>query len=96
MDKELLAEYGKGIIALSGCPSGEMHKLLNEGREDEAPPSDDAVAAGPADACEQPEDRPEDDEREQDVQALRERVEEVPHDRAEDDLREDQIGRAHV
>jgi DNA polymerase-3 subunit alpha len=36
MDKELLAEYGKGIIALSGCPSGEMHKLLNEDREDEA------------------------------------------------------------
>ncbi len=36
MDKELLAEYGKGIIALSGCPSGEMHRLLSEGREDEA------------------------------------------------------------
>ncbi len=36
MDKELLAEYGKGIIALSGCPSGEMHKLLSQDREDEA------------------------------------------------------------
>ncbi len=36
MDKELLAEYGKGIIALSGCPSGEMHKLLVEDRHDEA------------------------------------------------------------
>ena len=36
MDKELLAEYGKGIIALSGCPSGEMHKLLNEDRTEDA------------------------------------------------------------
>jgi len=36
MDKELLAEYGKGLIALSGCPSGEMHRLLNEDRYDEA------------------------------------------------------------
>ncbi|MDP9237440.1 MAG: DNA polymerase III subunit alpha [Chloroflexota bacterium] len=36
MDKELLAAHGKGIIALSGCPSGEMHKLLLEDRYDEA------------------------------------------------------------
>lgn len=36
MDKELLAEYGKGIIALSGCPSGEMHRLLSEERHDDA------------------------------------------------------------
>jgi DNA polymerase-3 subunit alpha len=36
MDKELLAEHGKGIIALSGCPSGEMHRLLSEGREEDA------------------------------------------------------------
>ena len=36
MDKELLAEHGKGIIALSGCPSGEMHRLLAEGRYDDA------------------------------------------------------------
>ncbi len=36
MDKELLAEYGKGLVALSGCPSGEMHRLLAEDRYDEA------------------------------------------------------------
>jgi DNA polymerase-3 subunit alpha len=36
MDKELLAEHGKGIIALSGCPSGEMHRLLSEERFDDA------------------------------------------------------------
>jgi DNA polymerase-3 subunit alpha len=36
MDKELLAEYGKGIIALSGCPSGEMHRLLSEERHEDA------------------------------------------------------------
>ncbi len=36
MDKELLAEYGKGLIALSGCPSGEMHRLLADGRDDDA------------------------------------------------------------
>jgi len=36
MDKELLAEHGKGIIALSGCPSGEMHRLLAEERHDDA------------------------------------------------------------
>jgi len=36
MDKELLAEYGKGIIALSGCPSGEMHRMLVEDRYDDA------------------------------------------------------------
>ncbi|MEX2246368.1 MAG: DNA polymerase III subunit alpha [Dehalococcoidia bacterium] len=36
MDKELLTEYGKGIIALSGCPSGEMFRLLSEERHDDA------------------------------------------------------------
>jgi DNA polymerase-3 subunit alpha len=36
MDKELLAQYGKGIIALSGCPSGEMHRMLAEERIDDA------------------------------------------------------------
>ncbi|MDE3095257.1 MAG: DNA polymerase III subunit alpha [Chloroflexota bacterium] len=36
MDKELLAQYGKGLIALSGCPSGEMHRLLSEERHDDA------------------------------------------------------------
>ncbi|MGH2585235.1 MAG: DNA polymerase III subunit alpha, partial [Dehalococcoidia bacterium] len=36
MDRELLAEYGKGLIALSGCPSGEVFKALLEDRIDDA------------------------------------------------------------
>jgi DNA polymerase-3 subunit alpha len=36
MDKELLAMHGKGLIALSGCPSGEMHRLLARDEFDEA------------------------------------------------------------
>ncbi len=36
MDREILAEYGEGIIALSGCPSGEMHRLILDGRLDDA------------------------------------------------------------
>ena len=36
MDRELLAEHGEGIIALSGCPSGELHRLILDGRVDEA------------------------------------------------------------
>jgi DNA polymerase III subunit alpha len=36
MDRDILAEHGAGLIALSGCPSGEMHRLLLEGRVDEA------------------------------------------------------------
>jgi len=36
MDKELLAEHGKGVIALSGCASGEMHRLLAEERHEDA------------------------------------------------------------
>ena len=36
MDKELLAAHGKGLIALSGCPSGEMHRLLARDEFDEA------------------------------------------------------------
>lgn len=36
MDRELLAEHGEGIIALSGCPSGELHRLILDGRLDEA------------------------------------------------------------
>jgi len=36
MDKELLAAHGKGLIALSGCASGEMHRLLAEERHDDA------------------------------------------------------------
>ena len=45
------------------------------------------VGPGPPDRGEEPEDRTEDDEREQDVaRRLREQVEQVSHDRAEDDL----------
>jgi DNA polymerase III subunit alpha len=36
MDRELLAEYGKGLIALSGCPSGEVFKALLDDRIDDA------------------------------------------------------------
>ena len=36
MDRELLEQYGEGIIALSGCNSGEMHRYLLDGRKDEA------------------------------------------------------------
>ena len=36
MDREVLAEHGEGIIALSGCPSGELHRLILNGRLDEA------------------------------------------------------------
>src|SRR5688572_28013874 len=36
MDRELLAQHGEGIIALSGCPSGELHRLVLEGFIDEA------------------------------------------------------------
>src|SRR3990170_6812262 len=36
MDRELLAQHGEGIIVLSGCPSGEVHRLILEGRLDEA------------------------------------------------------------
>ena len=28
MDRELLETYGKGIIATTGCPSGEVQRLL--------------------------------------------------------------------
>ena len=28
VDRELLAEYSDGVIALSGCPSGELHRAL--------------------------------------------------------------------
>ncbi|MQA04676.1 MAG: DNA polymerase III subunit alpha [Streptosporangiales bacterium] len=31
MDKELLAEYGSGIIATTGCPSSEIQTLLRQG-----------------------------------------------------------------
>ncbi len=36
MDRELLEQYGEGIIALSGCNSGEIHRLLMDGRRDDA------------------------------------------------------------
>ena len=36
MDRELLEEHGEGIIALSGCNSGELHRLLLDGRRDDA------------------------------------------------------------
>ncbi|MDQ3095665.1 MAG: DNA polymerase III subunit alpha, partial [Actinomycetota bacterium] len=32
MDRELLERYGKGIIATTGCPSGEVQTLLRLGR----------------------------------------------------------------
>ena len=31
MDKELLATYGSGLIATTGCPSGEIQTLLRQG-----------------------------------------------------------------
>ncbi len=36
MDRELLEAHGSGIIALSGCNSSEMHRLLMDGRRDDA------------------------------------------------------------
>ncbi|MFP5020531.1 DNA polymerase III subunit alpha [Pseudonocardia phyllosphaerae] len=30
MDRELLAQYGKGLIATTGCPSGEVARLLQQ------------------------------------------------------------------
>jgi DNA polymerase-3 subunit alpha len=36
MDRELLAEYGKGLIATTGCPSGEVQTRLRLGQYDEA------------------------------------------------------------
>jgi DNA polymerase-3 subunit alpha len=36
MDRELLQQHGEGIIVLSGCPSGELHRLILDGRIDEA------------------------------------------------------------
>jgi DNA polymerase-3 subunit alpha len=36
MDDELLAEYGKGIIATTGCPSGAVQTRLRLGQFDEA------------------------------------------------------------
>jgi len=36
MDRELLAEHGAGLIATTGCPSGEVQTLLRLGRYDDA------------------------------------------------------------
>ena len=36
IDHDLLAGHSAGIIALSGCPSGELHKALGEDRWDDA------------------------------------------------------------
>ncbi|MDQ2850307.1 MAG: DNA polymerase III subunit alpha, partial [Actinomycetota bacterium] len=36
MDRELLAQYGRGIIATTGCPSGEVQTRLRLGQYDEA------------------------------------------------------------
>jgi DNA polymerase-3 subunit alpha len=35
-DRELLETYGKGLIATTGCPSGEVNRLLQQGRYAEA------------------------------------------------------------
>src|SRR3990170_3665179 len=36
MDRELLQRYGKGVIATTGCPSGEVQTLLRLGKYEEA------------------------------------------------------------
>jgi DNA polymerase-3 subunit alpha len=36
MDRELLQTYGKGIIATTGCPSGEVNRWLQAGNYDRA------------------------------------------------------------
>ena len=36
VDRELLEEYHEGLVVLSGCPSGEVPRLISQGRMDEA------------------------------------------------------------
>jgi DNA polymerase III subunit alpha len=36
MDRELLSTYAKGIIATTGCPSGEVNRLLQHGQYESA------------------------------------------------------------
>ena len=36
MDRELLAQYAEGIVATTGCPSGEVQTRLRLGQRDEA------------------------------------------------------------
>src|ERR687898_2469423 len=39
MDREILANYSKGLIATTGCPSGEVQTRLRLGQYDEAGPA---------------------------------------------------------
>ena len=36
MDREILADHAAGLVATSGCPSGEVNRLLQQGRYDAA------------------------------------------------------------
>jgi DNA polymerase III subunit alpha len=36
IDRELLEQYSEGLIVLSGCPSSEIHRALQDGREEDA------------------------------------------------------------
>ncbi len=36
VDRDLLAQHADGLIALSGCPSSELHRALQEERRDDA------------------------------------------------------------
>src|SRR5690606_41865313 len=36
MDRELLSQYGQGLIATTGCPSGEIQTRLRLGQYDKA------------------------------------------------------------
>ena len=36
MDRELFEKHAGGLLALSGCPSSEVHRALQEGRRDDA------------------------------------------------------------
>ena len=36
VDRELLEKYGEGMVVLSGCPSGEIPRLLAQGQMEEA------------------------------------------------------------
>ena len=36
VDRELLERHNEGLIVLSGCPSGEVPRLVAQGRTDEA------------------------------------------------------------
>jgi DNA polymerase-3 subunit alpha len=36
MDREILAQHGEGIVVLSGCASGELHRAVQEGRMEDA------------------------------------------------------------